>query len=98
MVKNLFLFMRMIQFSQHNFIQKKSNKWTSSSKIFSRFMKLKKRIIFTLLFCKDYFYLSRNFRLQKIGDLDWLKSNYNFNNVSFYIDELIILNVSRGTW
>ena len=58
-------------------------------------MKLKKRIIFTLLFCKGYFYLSRNFRLQKIGDLDWLKSNYNFKNVSFYIDELIILNVSR---
>ena len=60
-------------------------------------MNLKKRIIFTLLFCKDYFYLSRNFRLQKIGDLDWLKCNYNFNNVSFYIDELIILNVSRDS-
>jgi len=58
-------------------------------------MKLKKRIIFTLLFCKGYFYLSRNFRLQKIGDLEWLKCNYNFNNVSFYIDELILLNVDR---
>tara|TARA_Y100000589_G_scaffold307206_1_gene322639 strand:- start:169 stop:963 length:795 start_codon:yes stop_codon:yes gene_type:complete len=58
-------------------------------------MKLKKRIIFTLLFSKGYFYLSRNFRLQKIGDLKWLKCNYNFKNVSFYIDELIILNVSR---
>ena len=60
-------------------------------------MKLKKRIIFTLLFCQGYFYLSRNFRLQKIGDLEWLKCNYNFNNVSFYIDELIILNVSRDS-
>jgi len=60
-------------------------------------MKLKKRIIFTLLFCKNYFYLSRNFRLQKIGDLEWLKCNYNFNNVSFYVDELIILNVSRDS-
>ena len=60
-------------------------------------MKLKKRIIFTLLFCKGYFYLSRNFRLQKIGDLEWLRCNYNFNNVSFYIDELIILNVSRDS-
>ena len=60
-------------------------------------MKLKKRVIFTLLFCKGYFYLSRNFRLQKIGDLEWLKCNYNFNNVSFYIDELIILNVSRDS-
>jgi cyclase len=58
-------------------------------------MKLKKRIIFTLLFSKGYFYLSRNFRLQKIGNLEWLKCNYNFNNVSFYIDELIILNVDR---
>ena len=58
-------------------------------------MKLKKRIIFTLLFSKGYFYLSRNFRLQKIGNLEWLKCNYNFNNVSFFIDELIILNVDR---
>ena len=38
---------------------------------------LKKRVIFTLLYENGYFVLSRNFRLQKIGDLNWLKKNYN---------------------
>ena len=40
--------------------------------------------------------LSRNFRLQRAGDIRWLKSNYNFKNIAFTIDELIILDVSRG--
>lgn len=39
--------------------------------------------------------LSRNFRLQKVGDLKWLKTNYNFSHISFSIDELIVLDVSR---
>jgi cyclase len=56
---------------------------------------LKKRLIFTLLFDGGYFVLSRNFRLQKVGDLDWIKNNYNFSRTSKFIDELIILNVSR---
>lgn len=57
---------------------------------------LKKRIIFTLLFDRGSFMLSRNFRLQKVGNLSWLQQNYNFANVAFYIDELIVLDVSRG--
>jgi len=56
---------------------------------------LKKRIIFTLLYIDGFFYQSRNFNLQKVGDIDWLKKNYNFQNISFFIDELIILNISR---
>lgn len=40
--------------------------------------------------------LSRNFRLQRAGDIEWLKSNYNFKNIAFTIDELIILDVSRN--
>ena len=40
--------------------------------------------------------LSRNFRLQKVGDLNWLKKNYVFSRISFSIDELIVLNVTRG--
>ncbi len=40
--------------------------------------------------------LSRNFRLQKVGDLHWLKTNYNFSHISFSIDELIVLDVTRG--
>ncbi len=58
---------------------------------------LKKRIIFTLLFDRGSFMLSRNFRLQKVGNLSWLQKNYNFANVAFFIDELIMLDVSRGT-
>lgn len=57
---------------------------------------LKKRIIFTLLFDSGSFMLSRNFRLQKVGNLSWLQQNYNFANVAFFIDELIVLDVSRG--
>ena len=57
---------------------------------------LKKRIIFTLLYDNGNFMMSRNFRLQRVGDLNWLKKNYNFSLISFYIDELVVLDVSRG--
>lgn len=57
---------------------------------------LKKRVIFTLLYDRGYFMLSRNFRLQKVGDLRWLQKNYNFSHIAFSIDELIVLDVSRG--
>ena len=56
---------------------------------------LKKRIIFTLLYDQGDFVLSRNFRLQKVGGIDWLKNNYNFSKVSNFIDELIVLDISR---
>jgi imidazole glycerol-phosphate synthase subunit HisF len=57
---------------------------------------LKKRLIFTLLFNNGAFVLSRNFRLQRVGDIGWLQNNYGFSKVSFYIDELIVLDVTRG--
>ena len=56
---------------------------------------LKKRLIFTLLYNQGQFVLSRNFRLQKVGDINWLQKNYDFSKISFSIDELIILDVSR---
>lgn len=56
---------------------------------------LKKRLIFILLYQQENFYLSRNFQLQKVGNLDWLKKNYNFSLIAKSIDELIILDVSR---
>ncbi len=56
---------------------------------------LKKRLIFVLLYLDGFFVQSRNFRPQKVGDVNWLKQNYNFDNISKYIDELIILNISR---
>jgi len=57
---------------------------------------LKKRVIFTLLYNNGQFMLSRNFRLQKVGNLQWLQSNYNFSHISYSIDELIVLDVTRG--
>lgn len=57
---------------------------------------LKKRLIFTLLYNNGQFMLSRNFRLQKVGNLQWLQSNYNFSHISYSIDELIVLDVTRG--
>jgi len=56
---------------------------------------IKKRIIFTLLYSDGYFYLTRNFSLQKVGNIKWLITNYNFIQISSYIDELIILNIRK---
>jgi cyclase len=39
---------------------------------------------------------SRNFRLQKVGDLNWLEKNYKFQSIAFSLDELIVLNASRN--
>jgi len=57
---------------------------------------VKKRLIFTLLYSDGQFMLSRNFRLQKVGSLEWLQKNYNFSHISYSIDELIVLDVTRG--
>lgn len=57
---------------------------------------VKKRLIFTLLYDLDNFMLSRNFRLQKVGDLSWLKEYYDFNSITNSIDELVVLNVERN--
>ena len=56
---------------------------------------LKKRIIFTLLYEDGFFIQSRNFRRQKIGNEKWINKNYNFNYISNFIDELIILDISK---
>jgi len=59
---------------------------------------LKPRLIFTLLFDQGQYQLSRNFRLQEVGDLEWLRSNYDFDAIAYYIDELVVLNVTRGEY
>ena len=56
---------------------------------------INKRIIFSLLYSNGYFFLSRNFRLQKIGDLNWLMKNYSFHETCQYIDELAFLLVTK---
>jgi cyclase len=55
-----------------------------------------KRLVFTLLYDNGSFVLSRNFRLQRVGDVRWLKRNYHFGTVAESIDELVILDVTRG--
>jgi len=57
---------------------------------------LKKRLIFTLLVNKGVFQLSRNFSLQAVGSFDWLKKHYELMSISRSIDELVLLNVTRG--
>ncbi len=54
-----------------------------------------KRIIYALLYSNGQFHLSRNFSLQKVGDINWLKNNFGFGETCDFIDELIILNVTR---
>ena len=56
---------------------------------------LKKRLIFTLLYDSGSFMLSRNFRLQRVGDIEWLNTNYDFSKIAGFIDELIVLDVTR---
>ena len=56
---------------------------------------LRKRVIFTLIYNEGFFMQSRNFRLQKVGDINWLQKFYKFNQIAFSLDELIILNTNR---
>lgn len=56
---------------------------------------IKKRMIFTLFYADGFFMLSRNFRLQKVGDINWLIKNYKFEKIAHFIDELVILNLSK---
>lgn len=39
---------------------------------------------------------SRNFRLQKVGNLNWLEKNYRFQSIAFSLDEIILLNASKS--
>jgi cyclase len=56
----------------------------------------KPRMCFALLYAAGSFHLSRNFKLQAVGNFDWLIENYEFESIARSIDELVILNVSRG--
>ena len=58
-------------------------------------MSLLKRIIFCLYYKEGYFYISRNFRLQKVGNVEWLIENFGFGYTSNYVDEIIIILVKQ---
>tara|TARA_B100001057_G_scaffold191235_2_gene192154 strand:+ start:1205 stop:1984 length:780 start_codon:yes stop_codon:yes gene_type:complete len=55
-----------------------------------------KRIIYCLYFKDDFFHLSRNFRLQKVGDLSWLINNFEFGLTASYVDELMVILVKKN--
>lgn len=57
---------------------------------------LKKRLLFALLWDEGNFCLSRNFRLQHVGDMSWLTEKYNFGSVANSVDELVLIDVSRS--
>lgn len=57
---------------------------------------LKKRLVFVLLYDNGIFMQSRNFKLQSVGSWDWLKENYDYDSIAYAIDELVVLNVSKG--
>ncbi len=54
-----------------------------------------RRIIFCLLFNNGQYIQSRNFRQQRVGDIEWVLNNYNFMNVSTGVDEIAILDVGK---
>ncbi len=56
---------------------------------------LRKRIIFTLIYSDRSFNQSRNFRLQKVGDINWLEKNYKFKDIAFSLDEIVVINASK---
>jgi cyclase len=57
---------------------------------------LRKRMIFTLIYCDGFFMQSRNFRLQKVGNLNWLEKNYKLQEIAFSLDEIIVLDASKS--
>jgi cyclase len=56
---------------------------------------LRDRLIFSLIYNGGAFMQSRNFRLQRVGDINWLERNYKFQKISFSLDELIVVNASK---
>ena len=58
---------------------------------------LAKRIGLSLLYDSGYFCISRNFRLQRVGKIEWLVDNYGLDNVGCYIDDLTIIDCSKNT-
>ena len=49
---------------------------------------LRKRLIFTLIYNDGFFTQSRNFRLQKVGDISWLEKNYGFKVRDLYLVQI----------
>ena len=74
-------FMNVIDFhANKDILHKVDGRWIPcfSSNKKGNYNLLRKRLIFTLLVQGKQFVLSRNFRLQNVGDIDWLEKHYTF--------------------
>ena len=58
---------------------------------------LRNRLIFGLIYSNGDFMQSRNFRLQKVGNISWLEKNYKFQKISFSLDELVVVDATKGS-
>lgn len=56
---------------------------------------LRKRIIFSLIYSDGFFNQSRNFRLQRVGNENWLNNNYKFSKIAHSLDELILIDATK---
>ena len=54
-----------------------------------------KRIILGLLFDGVDFYLSRNFRLQRLGNMAWLQEHFGIFDLASHVDEVAVFHVAR---
>ena len=54
-----------------------------------------KRIILGLLFDGQNFYLSRNFRLQRLGNISWLEEHFRIFDLTSLVDEVAVFHVAR---
>ena len=57
---------------------------------------LRDRLIFSLIYNAGSFMQSRNFRMQRVGDINWLERNYKFQRISFSLDELIVVDATKS--
>jgi cyclase len=60
-------------------------------------MPLKSRLIFELLFLDGSFVQSRNFRHQKVGNVDWLMTSYDLPHLAESVDEIFISDLSKNS-
>jgi len=49
-----------------------------------------------LLFDGQNFFLSRNFRLQRLGNLAWLRTNFQIFQLASFVDEIVVFHVARS--
>lgn len=59
-------------------------------------MSVKKRLIFEILYDSGNVCISRNYRLQKMGTIDWFKNAFDLFDLTKHIDELTVINLSKS--